>query len=55
MIEELLKIIFEADRLIAQCQAQGQSENMQMMAAGVQDLMDIDEKIYQHFQQDIKR
>ncbi len=55
MIEELLKIIFEAEKLIALQHNLDQHEKIQMITSGVHELEEINDRIFQHFQEDNKR
>ncbi|MFK7758010.1 MAG: hypothetical protein AB8B53_13855 [Flavobacteriales bacterium] len=53
MIEELLKIMFEADVIISKCQYLNLNEQMQAISSGIEELQEIDDKIYQHFQEQL--
>ena len=55
MIKELLKIIFSADTLISRHSIPDQEESTQLIVSCVQDLEEIDEKIRQHFQEEIDK
>lgn len=55
MLEELLNIIYEAEKLISQQKEQYQNKSIQLMTQSFQELEEINEKIYQHFQDDHKR
>ncbi len=50
MINELLKIITEADDALAQYDSLYNGDHLQLLAAGLEDLKGIDEQINQHFQ-----
>ena len=55
MLEELLKIICEADKLMSEHQAFYQSEKLQLIASGFEELKEIDNKIHQHFKDQTSR
>lgn len=55
MIKELLRIIYSADQLISQQLMPDKEECTQVMVSCVRDLEEIDEKIRQHFQEEIQK
>jgi hypothetical protein len=55
MINELLKIIFSADKLLSEHSIPDQEKNMQLIVSCFQELEEIDGKIRQHFQEVIEK
>lgn len=53
-MQELLKIIYEADEILNQYKSQCQSEKVQMMRSIVTELTEIDHKIDRHYQEQVR-
>jgi len=53
MIEALIEIIFSANKLISEQLVPDQEESTRLIVSCIKELEEIDEKICQHFQEEI--